>query len=290
MAKIVGYGIAGGGEHKRYLKGTLDEFQRLCDETIILGNNLEDEDRQLIESYGFHLVEDNREWGKLQHVIKHDFLKNHVAKLKPDITICLDMDEVFANVTREKIEEIFNTNQAFYVYIANLWGKGYRGDWSFWNVRMFGWEWLEKLGDSFFEYENRPLHCGLAPKWTYALNIHAPFVLEHHGLKKKKDRMRKVKRYEQYDPRQVYRAPSYYQALKLDAYEPYNRDEVIRNVENHIDEIPQPLNKQPIIRKPNVDKVLVKREADGLVFDIDKKQLPNQLKQKYKGQGFTLVQ
>lgn len=289
MAKIVGYGLCQGGEHKRYLKGTLDEFKRLCDDTIILGNNLTEADRKLIDSYNFHIVDDSREWGKLQNVIKHDFLKNHVAKLNPDITICLDMDEVFANVTREKVEEIFKTNQAFHVYIANLWGKGYRPDWSFWNVRMFGWEWLDKLGDSFFEYENRPLHCGLAPKWTYALNIHAPFVLEHHGLKKKSDRMKKVKRYEQYDPKQVYRAPDYYRALKLDSYEPYNRQEVVEKVEKHIDEIPQPLNKQPIIRKKNEKKVLVKREADGLVFDISETHLPNQLKQKYKGKGFTRI-
>lgn len=245
----------------------------------------------MIASYGFKTVEDNREWGNNQHKIKEDFVREHVAKLQPDICVCLDMDETFVNVERNDIERVFKNNQAFHVYIANLWNDGYRSDWSFWNVRMWGWKYREKLGDSFFEFEKRPLHCGLAPKWAYALNIHAPFVLEHYGLKEKEDRQKKVERYEKYDPDQRYRHPSYYEALKTDWAEEYDRDEVVRKVEQEIDSLKQPLHREPHIRKKDFGKkVAVVREADNFVFEVEEKFLQQQLNSKYKGQGFKLLE
>jgi len=281
--KIVGYGICGPNE--KYLQETLDCFTKLCDETIILGNNLTDEDK--IRLKNFIVVEDNREWGKNQHRIKEDFLKNHVSKLDPDFTLCLDMDEELL-VTRETLEDCATKGQAWYVYVVNLWEKGYRSDWSFWNVRFWGWEWKDKLGEGFYKFENRPLHCGLAPKWAYHLNLHAPFILLHKGLKDKADRDRKVKRYEEYDPNQVYRASSYYEALKTDNYEEYNQEKIQKQLNTHINSMVQPLNKQLNI-KAKKKEYLILREEDGFTFTIPENVLDTQLKQKYKGKGFKLI-
>jgi len=286
--RIIGYGICAGGEADRYLKGTLDCFKKLCDDTIILGNNLTDKEKSLIGEYGFTIIEDNREWGKNQNLIKQDFLKNYVAKLNPDFTVCLDMDEIL-EVSRETLEEYTQKGQAWYVYIVNLWNDGYRSDWSFWNVRFWGWQWKEKLGDTFFEFENRPLHCGLAPKWAYYLHLHAPFMLLHYGLKDKTDRMKKVARYEKYDPKQIYRHPSYYRALKLNEAEPFDKKKIQIKLNEHIDSLNQPLNKELPIKKSAKEQIMVQREADGFIFTIDKQLLPTQLKQKYKGKGFKAI-
>jgi hypothetical protein len=285
--KIVGYGICGSGEADRYLKLTLDNFKALCDETIILCNNTTEKEEKLIKKYKFHIIKDEREWGKNQHHIKEDFLKNHVAKLNPDATLCLDMDEVL-EVTRQDLEEYAEKGQAWYVYIANLWNEGYRSDWSFWNVRFWCWQWKEKLGDGFFKFENRPLHCGLAPKWCYTLNLHAPFLLTHYGLKEKENRMRKVARYEKYDPNQVYRSKSYYEALKTDHCEPYLPESIKDTLRGHIEALKQPLNKELGVTKGK-NKCVVMREYDGFVFEVDEGQLKQQLSRKFKGQGFTQV-
>lgn len=286
--RVIGYGICGAGEAGRYMEATLQEFARLCDETVILLNNAGEAEKKLLEKKGFRYVEDNREWGRTQNVIKEEFVRNIVSTLNPDITVCLDMDEVFVNVTREKLEKECEKGYALYVYIVNLWNDGWRSDWSFSNVRIWNWKLKDELGEGFWKFENRPLHCGLAPKWCYTLNYQSPFVLEHSGLKKKEDRDRKIARYEKYDPRQTYRAPSYYEALKLDTAEPYDRWKVVGHIEREADRITQPLNKKPIMQQ-NKDKVLILREADGFVFDVPEKQVNMYLKQKYKGQGFRLI-
>lgn len=288
--RVIGYGVCGKGEASRYMEATLKEFKRLCDDTIILLNNAGKDEKELIEKYGFKWVEDDREWGKSQHKLKRDFVKNHVAPLNPDITICLDMDEVFtSHAQREHFENQLDKGQAWYVYIANLWNDGWSPDWSFWNVRFYGWEWKDKLGDRFFEFEDRPLHCGLAPKWAYHLNLHAPILLKHYGLKEKKDRMRKVERYEKYDPKQIYRAPSYYRALKSDKSVDFNEDLLYRKIIADVDSMKQPLHKElPMI--PKKKEYLIKREADGFIFTVPENVLNSQLKQKYKGQGFSLIQ
>ena len=286
--RIIGYGLATKGEADRYMRSTLLEFERLCDETIILLNNAGEEEKKLVEEFGFHYVEDNQEWGKNQHRIKENFIQNHVSKLNPDITVCLDMDEVFVNVTRERIIEYSQRAYALYVYIVNLWNDGWRKDWSFSNVRIWNWELKDEIGEAFWKLENRPLHCGLAPKWCYAINYQSPFVLEHRGLQKKEDRDKKVARYEKYDPNRVYRDKSYYEALKLDTAQSYDREKVVKWVEQETNTLTQPLNKKPIM-KQNKNKVLILREADGLVFDVLEKQAGNYLKQKFKGKGFRLV-
>lgn len=282
--RIVGYAIIGPNE--KYLTKSLDTF-KLCDDVIILGNNLDDDSRTLINEYGYKIVDDNREWGVNQHRIKEDFLRNEVSKLNPDFTLCLDADEELL-VNRETLEEWADKGQAWYVYVVNLWDDGYRSDWSFWNVRFWGWKWKDEI-DDFFKFEQRPLHCGLAPKWTYHLNLHAPFMLIHYGLKDKEARERKVKRYEQYDPNQKYRHPSYYEALKSNHSEPFNREIIQDKLSTHIESIDQPLNKT-LPRNKARKELLVQREADGFIFTIDEKLKDTQLKQKFKGKGFKIIE
>ena len=55
---VIGYGVCGGGESKRYLEATLKQFQKFCDHTVIVGNNLTDDDKEMILKYGFELLGD----------------------------------------------------------------------------------------------------------------------------------------------------------------------------------------------------------------------------------------
>lgn len=244
----------------------------------------------MIKSYGFRIVDDDREWGKNQHKLKQDFVKSHVAALEPDITICLDMDEVFYGATKQDFIKQCSKGEAWYVYIANLWEKGWNPEWSFWNVRFYAWNWLDKLGDSFFTIENRPLHCGLAPRWAYMLNLHSPFLLEHYGLKEKTSRQRKIDRYNQYDPRRVYRHPSYYECLASNSYEEYDPDAILEMIRKDVESMRQPLNKELPEIKQKEREVVVKREADGFLFTVAESRVEKQLKQKYKGKGFTVCE
>lgn len=206
---IVGYGICGPGEADRYMRATLEEFKRLCDQTIIVLNNAGEKERALVEEYGFLIREDNREWGTNQHKIKEDLMVE-VGKLNPTFCVCLDMDEVFDNqMSREDLIKQFEIGNALYFYIVNLWNDGWNRKWSFWNVRAWKWN-----GD--IKFENRPLHCGLAPAWCYRFASYAPYYVNHYGLKEKESRQRKIERYNKYDPKAKYKDQSYYEALKSD--------------------------------------------------------------------------
>lgn len=265
---IIGYGICGKGEAKRYLEETLKCFKSLCDDTIILLNNAGIEEKKMIESYGFKTVEDNREWGTNQHKIKEDFMLE-VGKLNPSWCVCLDMDEVL-ETTREELERYMKECDSMYVYILNLWGEGWKKKWSFWNVRVWKWNGITK-------FANRPLHCGLAPEWAYHYGSNVPIILRHYGLKEKRSRTSKIKRYQKYDPNAVYRDISYYEGLKDDTYDALDMDHIKRAIEKE---------SLPIKRK----NVVVTRESfylvekDGRTIDIPEKHLAETLKR-----GFTLI-
>jgi hypothetical protein len=120
------------------------------------------------------------------------------------------MDEVFdPNLTREKLIEMLDKTDALYFYIVNLWNDGWRKSSSFWNVRAWKWTGQNKIS-------NRPLHCGLAPEWCYYYGSYAPFYVKHYGLMKKGDRLKKIERYQKYDPKAIYKDVSYYNSLALD--------------------------------------------------------------------------
>lgn len=224
---IIGYGICGNGESSRYLKKTLNEFQRLCDHTVIVGNNLSSDDRKMINEFGFELLEDDREWGTHQHKIKQD-LMYWIAQYNPKYCVALDMDEVFdPKFTKDKLVELLDQYNALYFYIVNLWGIGWNRKWSFWNVRAWKWN-----GDT--KIFNKPLHCGLAPEWCYYHAGYAPYYVMHYGLKEKKDRQRKIERYQKFDPKAQYKDRSYYDALAEDKFEPLDLAVITESIEKEI--------------------------------------------------------
>lgn len=272
--KIVGYGVCG-KEADRYLEATLKEFKRLCDEVIIVLNNATDKEKELIESYGLKTKIDNREWGIHQHHIKQDLMED-VKLMNPTYCVCLDMDEVFdPEMTREKLVDQFQYGDALYFYIVNLWNEGWNRKWSFWNIRAWKWS-----GDT--RFENKPLHCGLAPAWCYRMNNrHIPLFVKHYGLKKKEDRQAKIERYQKYDPRAKYKSKDYYDALASDSFEPLD-EEMIRQA--IIKEIGIQSRKRVEVTKPHSKYVYVK-SPDGRVVDIPAKDLEETL-----SRGFTLVE
>lgn len=271
---IVGYGVCG-KEADRYLEGTLKEFARLCDKTIIVLNNATDKERDLINKYGFQTVEDNREWGTSQHLIKGDLMKE-VAKLNPTYCVCLDMDEVFdQKFTREDLIEQFKYGNALYFYIVNLWNDGWNRKWSFWNIRAWRW-----TGD--IRFENKPLHCGLAPAWCYRLNnIHVPHFITHYGLMKKEDRMKKVERYKKYDPQAKYKDLSYYNALQEDKSDILDYKFIQDSIDKEIGERKQRQLDNPV---QQMEYYYVKSPT-GKIIDIPARDLQETLKR-----GFTLVE
>lgn len=276
MPKIIGYGICGAGEADRYLEATLKEFTRLCDETVICCNNATNKEKRLIKKYGFKIVEDNREWGTNQHLIKQDLLDNHIAKLNPYWCITLDMDEVFdKSFTREKLLELDKLGDALYVYIVNLWEKGYNPELSFWNVRA--WKWL---GDT--KILKQPLHCGLSPEWAYKYGLYAPVMLLHYGLKEKSSRQAKIERYKKYDPSAKYKAMSYYNALKSDSYEEFNQKEKMKEVEEYFNKY-KPINRKNMkVVKPSTKLIALRRKSDGLLIRVPEDQVQEHLQRDFE--------
>ena len=51
--RIIGIGVAGNGEADRYMRATMEEFKRLCDDVIIATCNADQKTIKLIEEYGF---------------------------------------------------------------------------------------------------------------------------------------------------------------------------------------------------------------------------------------------
>jgi hypothetical protein len=218
------------------LSKTLDEFKRLCDDTIILCNNTTVKENALILSYGFKIVKDDREWGKFQNILKEDFVRNHVSKLNPDITICLDMDETFTeHLQREDFIKMFRHGHSLYFLIVNLWDEGWNKEWSFPNIRAWSWEMKDTLGDSFFNFRSKSLHCGLAPEWAYHHASSTQFPVIHYGLKDESIRQSKVERYKKYDPEAKFMKKEYYEMLTGSKSIPLDIDDIIKQNSKKVD-------------------------------------------------------
>lgn len=278
---IIGYGVCGGGEANRYLRATLDEFKRLCDETIILGNNLTDAERDLIFEYGFQIVEDNREWGINQWKMKQDFAEKHLAKLARvgDMMVCLDMDETFCrHVTREWIEKA--PLDAYYLFIIDLWNdtEHHKSKAAFWNVRIWRWN-----GDT--KWKQKPVHCGLAPEWTYFYHRFAPFLVLHTGLMTKESRERKIARYQTYDPNAVHKDKSYYTMLASDSNEVFNEAEMCKKIEHEVATYQQTKPRTKPMQKVE-ERCAYVRNPGGLVVPIPERDLEQTLKRK----GFEFIE
>lgn len=234
--KIVGLMVCGPGEADRYLKASLDEFKLLCDDAVIVGNNTDLKTEELIKSYGYWFYRDDREWGLYQPNIKEDLLKK-IAGLKPDWIIPLDSDEVFAKeFTREEAERLASTKEiAWHFTIVNLYDDTEhfahdKGIQRFWNIRFF------KFLPEHLKFQNKRVHCGLAPPIYYKYGWYAPYFVEHYGLMKKEDRQKKVERYKKYDPQAKFKGREYYDDLenKVNVY-PFNREKLLKQLADSID-------------------------------------------------------
>lgn len=271
--KIIGYGICGPGEASRYLKATLDEFARLCDEVIILCNNTDRAEHDMIDSYGFKRVSDRREWGKFQWRIKQDFIERDIkqAAAVGDMLVCLDMDEVFdKELTKEWL--MAAPLDAYHVFVVDLWNdpEHFKPESCFWNVRIWRWN-----GETKFKV--KPVHCGLAPEWAYLYHRHAPFLLKHYGLMLAEDRQRKLARYAKYDPHAEHLDKKYYDMLKDDHARPFDEAKMHEEIAKEVASYNQTKPKESMNKKPKERYAYVKN-PHGEVIDIPEKHLQMTLK------------
>lgn len=212
--RIIGIGVCGEGEADRYMRATLDEFKRLCDDVLIATCNATEKEKALLDEYGFHHYEDNREWGKQQPNIKTDLLTK-AGEFSPDWVIALDMDETFApEFTRQEAERLATGDEiAWYFLIVNLYNDRDHfahdaGIQRFWNIRFY--KYAPEYG---LQFQRKALHCGLGPPITYKYGWHAPYYVEHSGLMLPEDRQKKAARYLQYDPNRIFKPGPYYDDL-----------------------------------------------------------------------------
>ncbi len=235
--RIIGIGVVGAGEADRYMDKTMQEFKRLCDDVLLVTNNVTQKEINLIEDYGFRHYADIREWGKEQPNIKTDLLKN-ASELSPNWIVALDMDEVFApEVTRETLENLINEGEvAWQFMVVNLYNDEQhfahdKGIQRFWNTRFY--KYMPELG---LQFLRRNLHCGLGPPYAYKLAWHAPYYLLHYGLMKKEDRQRRVERYAKYDPKAQFKGKEYYDDLARDlVMRPWNPEKNLKQLRESVD-------------------------------------------------------
>ena len=258
----------------------MDCFKRLCDEVIILCNNCDQKELDLIDEYGFKRVNDRREWGTHQWRIKQDFIERDIKQManEGDVLVCLDMDEVLSErCTKEWLMEA--PLDAYHVFIVDLWNdpQHFKPESCFWNVRIWKWN-----GET--KYKAKPVHCGLAPEWTYHYHRHAPFLLLHKGLMDKESRLRKIKRYEKYDPHHEHLSTIYYDMLKSNTARPFNEDALADQIAEEVATYNQSKPRKSTMKKP-VPRFAYVRNQHGQTVDIPEKHLQQTLKRK----GFEFI-
>lgn len=260
--KIVGFCVVGPSEADRYLKATLNEFKRLCDDVMIACNNTDKQTEEMIDQFGFKWYRDDREWGKFQPNIKTRLL-NEIAKLNPTHILALDSDETIDGVTRQDLEKL-EKNFGNYFFVVNLWDAGYVPELSFWNVRFY------KFDPERTAFTNKPVHCGLAPPYAYNLGVYVPFILKHYGMQNKADRAKKVLRYKKYDPNAVYKWRGFYDSLASEtAGTPLDIVKLQQEVDADVKKMGLQTRKTHKIE--NMKYFYIKRIKDGKIMDIPEK-------------------
>jgi hypothetical protein len=147
----------------------------------------------------------------------------------------------------------------------------------FWNVRIWKWN-----GET--KFKAKPVHCGLAPEWTYHYHRHAPFLLLHKGLMAKEDRERKIKRYEKYDPNAEHLGRVYYDMLKSDTARPFDEKAMADQIAEEVATYNQSKPRESMVNTPKPRFAYVKN-PHGDVIDIPEKHVAMTLKRK----GFEFV-
>lgn len=235
--KIVGQLVCGPGEAGRYLKETLDDFKRLCDDVVVCLCNATQAEKDMVRSYNFRSYEDNREWGISQPDIKTRLLKT-ILLLNPDWILVLDADETMPGMDRDTLEGLTRNRESCFFYIVNLWDdeQHYTKTMSFWNVRFYKADPSKGV-----QFLRKPVHCGNAPPYFYTIaakQSYVPHIVLHKGLMKPEDRVKKSDRYKVYDPRAIHKGRDYYDAL-LYKKQPalYNQDEITNKLKNYYESI-----------------------------------------------------
>lgn len=211
--KIIGQLVCGPGEAGRYLKETLEDLNRICDDVVVCLCNATNEERKMVSWYDFRFYEDNREWGKFQYLIKTDLLRR-IQQLSPDYVLALDADETIPTLDRDTIEELARTRRSMQLFVVNLWNdeEHYAKELCFFNVRLYNTLAFPQTG-----FMRKPVHCGNAPPAFYGIppkESYIPHILLHKGLMRPEDRAKRVERYQKYDPHAVHKSAEYYIALE----------------------------------------------------------------------------
>lgn len=267
--RIVGMMIVGGGEAERYLDRSLHELKRLCDTAVICCNHADEKTLKMVMASGFHWYEDDREWGIDQPRIKQDCLEI-VGRYQPDWVVAIDADEVFdPDFDRASLERLANERGVvgWYVYVVNLWDSEtqYRMDISFWNIRLFKYP----LDPENRRWEDKSLHCGLAPKFIYHRGSYAPVILLHKGLMDKRNRQRKVERYKRYDPESKFKAKDYYQTLAWEGKpDPFELAVVRKAVQDDVAKIKRPNKEHKAMAISKSKKYFIVQREDGETIDL----------------------
>lgn len=210
--RIIAYLIVGPGEADHYLEPVLKQLH-WTDGIAVCLNNADEKTSEMVHRYATFVHEDNREWGLEQWRIKQEFLKEVGNTLKPDWVWCLDADEIFdPRFDRQMAETMASGHDVgWYFFCLQLWndGKKVRLDLSFPNIRFY--KFLPELGLSFHP---TALHCGLAPKYAYNFGSQSGLYFKHYGLMTLESRIRKIARYDRYDPKAKFKGKSWYDALR----------------------------------------------------------------------------
>jgi hypothetical protein len=265
--KIVGFLVVGPGEADRYLSRTLSCFKRLTDSLFVVLNNADEKTKEMVRLSGALFLEDNRIWGKNQPWIKEDAARA-MTVLKPDWILALDADEELDEVvTREDLENLAKRGQlAWYTYIVNHWQdeKHYLPNASFWNIRY--WKY-----DIDLTWEKKPVHCGLAPRKSYHYGKNSALFVHHYGLMEKANRLRKVERYKEFDPKAEYKSREYYDILEWDGNSTaFDADDVRYQL------LKEEFNGKNQFREHfamKSQKIVLVQRTDGSILDIPERHL-----------------
>lgn len=232
--RCIGQLVVGPGEADRYLETTLKEFQRLTDDAVAVTCNATKKEIALLNRYDIRHYEDNREWGRFQPDIKTRLLRV-IHRLSPDAVLPLDADESLPTVSsRACLEALAHNRISAFFYVVNLWNDEahYKKSLSFWNVRLYN-----PRASAETQFLRKAVHCGNAPPFFYnqpAKTSYVPHILLHRGLMRREDRLRKVQRYETYDPHAIHKGRDYYDALTTEACAEYNQKEVLARITSYV--------------------------------------------------------